>query len=206
MSADEQRQADGEAAAGTALERRPAPIELREWEKPWKGAFLLFLARQPNVSAACRVAGISRETAYHERREDPLFADAWLEARAVGIELLEQIAHQRATVGHDIKIVRRRVKTGPDGKVIEEDVTTEERVEVSDQLLVTLLKAYKPEMYRERYDVRHSPGDEPDVPPPTGPRVRSRERREELLRIAAEHSVHPDVDASAPAGRNGDEA
>jgi hypothetical protein len=95
---------------------------------------------------------------YAARVEDEEFAKAWLEAVDVGVELLERIAHNRAAVGEPKTVTRRTVKT-VDGKVVEETVVEEESVEVSNTLLIFLLKAHRPMMYRERVDHRITGGD-----------------------------------------------
>jgi hypothetical protein len=67
--------------------------------KGWTTPFLDALTRMPNVSAACRVAGVTREEAYEAAQQDAKFRKAWHVAIEAGIEHMEQIAHQRATGG-----------------------------------------------------------------------------------------------------------
>ena len=53
--------------------------EAWESERPtdWRPAFLAALRVLGSVSAACRAAGISRQTAYSTRRTSESFAAAW---------------------------------------------------------------------------------------------------------------------------------
>ena len=46
-----------------------------------KCLFIVCLAQSDNVSKACRVSGISRETAYQWRKQDQWFADVWKQAK-----------------------------------------------------------------------------------------------------------------------------
>ena len=70
------------------------------------------------MRATCEVAGVGRQVVYRWREEDEPFAEAWREAKAEAIEVLEQEAHHRA-------------------------------MSSSDTLLIFLLKAAKPDVYRE---------------------------------------------------------
>jgi hypothetical protein len=149
------------------------------------GAFLDTLCRLPNVAAAARAVGIARAYAYQARDAHPDFAEAWKEAVDIGVELLEQTAHRRASVGESRIETRRRTKRGPGGEVLEEEVIEVTSNEVSDGLLMFLLKSYRPERYRERVDHRHS-GD-PGAPVVVEVnRVPTRERMRELVQLAHE--------------------
>lgn len=93
------------------------------------------------VTTACKLAAVSRATVYRWRREDEDFAVAWADIDAANVEELEVEARRRAVEG----VVRPAAIAG-------------ERVDVreySDQLLMFLLKARRPEVYRERHVVRH---------------------------------------------------
>lgn len=82
--------------------------------------FLEHLAESGNVSASCRFAGISRQTAYVRKKENPDFAAAWEEAEETAIDKLEEVARERAVV------------------------------DKSDRMLEILLKAHRPEKYVEK--------------------------------------------------------
>jgi len=108
-------------------------------------AFCAALAETGIVARACKAIGISRETAYRWRREDPDFEKGWDRALEVGITALEDEAHRRAFRG----VPERHYKNG-------ELVDTTRKY--SDTLAIFLLKAHRPDRYRERVDVAHSGG------------------------------------------------
>jgi hypothetical protein len=89
-------------------------------EKEWWEPFLTALEQTGNVSAAARAAGIVRQNAYLTRANHPAFAAAWEEALEVACDALELEARKRAMEGE------------------------------SDVLMIFLLKAHRPEKYRER--------------------------------------------------------
>lgn len=64
--------------------------------KAWQPIFLDALREEPNVSRACRIAGISRRYAHMVRHEDPEFAAAWDEAVDASLDALEAAAFRRA--------------------------------------------------------------------------------------------------------------
>jgi terminase small subunit-like protein len=84
-------------------------------------AMLAAVAHCLSVTAACAQVGIARETHYQWVRQDPDYAEAVAEARQLGADWLEDVAIARATAGD----------------------------KPSDVLLIFLLKAARPEKYRE---------------------------------------------------------
>lgn len=106
----------------------------------WIEKFLTALAECGNVSRACKKAGIARQTAYRTRKEEPEFAALWDEAISVAVGLLEDEAWRRAREG-----------------VLEPEFYKGEKVgtvrKFSDTLLIFLLKAHRPALYRENIDV-----------------------------------------------------
>ena len=89
----------------------------------WKPVFLAALRKMPNVMKAARFAGISRRTAYLARDDDPAFAEEWDDAVGDAIEDIEARTIQMAK-GTDTK---------------------------ANALRIFLLKAYKPERYRDSW-------------------------------------------------------
>jgi hypothetical protein len=85
----------------------------------WQDTFIAALRNSGNIRASCLAAGISRETAYKERRRLATFAKRWDEALEESIDLLEAAARQRA-------------------------------MNISDTLLIFLLKAHRPDKYGEK--------------------------------------------------------
>ena len=103
-------------------------------------AFLHVLSETCNVGKSCAAVGISRQTAYGWRDDDPEFAAAWDRAKAVGVTALEDEAHRRAFEGTDKPIVHQ-------------GVITDTMKEYSDTLAIFLLKAHAPDRYRERSSI-----------------------------------------------------
>ena len=94
----------------------------RKQEKAHSQArFLDILRVSCNVTEACKVAGISRRSAYVWREADPDFAAAWKHAEEEAADSLEQVAWKRATEGG------------------------------SDRLMEILLKGHRPERYVEKF-------------------------------------------------------
>ena len=110
--------------------------------------FLVELAQRGNVSAAAALAKMSRVWFYEERKNDETFAAAWDEALETAIDAMELEARRRAVEGVEKPIIGR-VGKDQDGII----VTVRE---YSDSLMTLLLKAHRPDKYRERTDVQHS--------------------------------------------------
>lgn len=112
-----------------------------------KGAFLALLRQNGVVTDAAEGAGISRAVIYTLRTRDGAFAAAMDEAVAEACDRLEAEAWRRAVVGVE-EPVYGRVAKDQDGEI--------GRVhKYSDTLMALLLKAHKPEKYRERAEVDH---------------------------------------------------
>lgn len=187
----------------SAQARVEVALTVREWSEPWMQRFLAAFAQTLNVSGASRYAGVSRETAYRHRRLDAVFAESWLEAREIGVELREQVADRWATTGEPRTVTRTTVKRAiVDGALVtvEEVTVTETSVEKSPQLLMFLLGAHKPEKYRTRHEVRHRvPGDGGPEEPATNEvwRQPTRERMLELAALAVQIEVPAVIDGTA---------
>lgn len=115
-----------------------------------RAKFLEALAYTHMVSEACKMVGISRQTVYVERQRNEEFAVAWADVEERSTEELEAEARRRAHDGVPKMIVSAGKRLG-----------TEQQY--SDTLLTFLLKARRPEKYRERVDVAHSGGVQSDV-------------------------------------------
>lgn len=128
--------------------------------KQWKRRFLEVLRETANVRLACTKAGVSRAGAYKARDQNRKFAEEWDEAIEDAVDAVELAAMQRAVGG----VERRRpiymkIKVeGKDGKVAEKVVKVDEVIEkyYSDAILLKILSAYRPEKYRERYEVKNA--------------------------------------------------
>ena len=71
----------------------------RGWTPERKMLFLDRLAVSGNARAACRRVGLSAESAYRQRRKDPLFARAWAAAVLLGRDASQQVLADRAVDG-----------------------------------------------------------------------------------------------------------
>lgn len=103
------------------------------------------------VEAADR-AGYARASVYEWRKTDTAFSAAWDTAIEAAIQRLEKEADRRAHDGEPELVLHKgapvMVDDGKGGKVA---LTVRKR---SDLLLIFRLKALRPEIYRERMDMR----------------------------------------------------
>lgn len=99
--------------------------------------FLDALGETANVSKAAAVTGISRQRFYRLRDADDTFAQAWDAAFEQGVDALEEEALRRAIEGEVNKVYYGGKEIGATRKL-------------SDSLLMFLLKALRPERYKER--------------------------------------------------------
>lgn len=114
-----------------------------------KQLFLVELENRANVSAAARVAGVDRATAYRWRDGDAEFAASWDAAVDVAVDSLEAEAWRRAAVGWDEPVFQKGEQVG-------------EIRRYSDTLMVTLLKGHRPERFKDRSSTELSgPGGAP---------------------------------------------
>lgn len=117
--------------------------------EPRKTAFLKELARHGVVSKACEVSGLARATAYCLRDTEAEFAQAWMDALAQAADGVEYEAHRRSVEGVE-KLVFQK------GIAVIDPRTGQPYVEraYSDTVLLARLKALKPDLYRERMDIK----------------------------------------------------
>lgn len=91
---------------------------------------------------ACRAAGISRTAAYEWRENDEVFRAAWNEAMDEAADRAEREAWRRAVEGVDKPLIGRVGK--------DQDGVIEVVKEYSDTILLRLLGARRPTVWRER--------------------------------------------------------
>lgn len=108
--------------------------------------FLETLADSGNVSQSARVAGYSRWAVYKWYREDSAFAAAWRDALDSALDALEAEARRRALEG---------VQEG----VFYQGTRIATVTKYSDSLLMFLLKAHRPEKYKDRPAGEVAPSD-----------------------------------------------
>jgi len=102
--------------------------------------FLEALALSANVTQSARVAKLDRNTAYDWRAADKEFAEAWDRAVELGTDALEDEAVRRGMAG-----VKKPIFQG--GKLVGHVN------EFSDTLLIFMLKARRPMVFRDRADL-----------------------------------------------------
>lgn len=115
--------------------------------RKWRRKFLSALCHSPNVSRAAKLAGRSRSQVYRSRELSPHFARAWDDALEQSIDAAEGEAYRRAVTGVLKPVfgsLGNKQGSGQIGQVREH----------SDTLLIFLLKAHKPQKYRDR--IEHS--------------------------------------------------
>lgn len=115
----------------------------------WQARFFASLRLYGNISYAAKAAKVTRTYVHDLKKTDVEFAALWADALDEAADALEKAAWQRATKG-----VKKTKSFYHQGERVGEDVITE----YSDTLLMFLLKATRPEKFRERYDHSiHSP-------------------------------------------------
>lgn len=109
--------------------------------------FLKELATNGVIAYAAKAAKMSRAWFYTQREADPEFAAAWDEALEEAVGRLEREAWRRAVDGVSEPVIGRVGK--------DEDGIITYVQKYSDPLMQLLLKAHRPDKYRERYEVDH---------------------------------------------------
>ena len=109
-----------------------------------KRTFLTDYAQWANITAACAAACISRTTFYQWQEHDEDFALGVRAAAEAATERLEREAYRRAIEGSPYE--RTSYWHG-------EPVGTDRKIEYSDQLMMLLLRARRPDLYREKVDL-----------------------------------------------------
>lgn len=104
--------------------------------------FLAALTVGCTVTAAANRAGVHRTTVYVWRGADKEFAAAWDDAYEQGSDHLEDEARRRAVDGVTKPLMYKGKKCGS-------------IQEYSDTLMITLLKARRPERFRDNAKVEH---------------------------------------------------
>ena len=125
---------------------RPRQVSAR------KRRFLKAFRLVPNVSGAARAAGVTRGTPYRWAKEDEAFKAEWDEAEQQGIDRLEAEAFRRAHDGVEDYVVSQ----GKLVYIVDEETGQKaplvKRV-YSDALMSLLLKAHRPERYKDRHEM-----------------------------------------------------
>lgn len=99
-----------------------------------------------NITDAAQQASVDR-TRHYEWLEDEVYAAAFEQAEEESADRLYREARRRATVGVATPVLYK-------GKpVLDEDGNPVVTRRYSDRLMELLLKAHRPAMFRERYDI-----------------------------------------------------
>lgn len=124
-------------------------------KKPkWRRPFLVGLANTGNITAVCRAIGISRQSYYLLlESDDPTIEKEVQSAMKAFGDRLIAAALERAVIGTKRYVVSLGQVVMLHGKPVVQ-------TDYSDLLLDRLLKAYHPELFRERFDLS-SAGDIP---------------------------------------------
>lgn len=139
------KQGAGRTARPNARTKRTHPT--RDFRK----IFLEHLAKTANVTESCRIAGCGRTTVHEWRRDEPDFAAAWDDALDAATDALEFAARQRAVDGIEEYVVSM-------GQIVRDPETGKplKQKKYSDALTALLLKAHRPERFRERHEVKQT--------------------------------------------------
>ena len=170
-------QAD-ETDSDTTRRLKRNPHNWPDWpgRPSWAWAFLDVLTLSPNVANAAKAAGVVRQTPYVVRKLQPEFGVCWNQALDESIERLEAEAHRRAFEGYDEPVFYKGDEVGAVRKY-------------SDVLAIFLLKAHRPERYRDRYDVKAGGSLVLDISFPDRP---GREAAKDTARQVGEMLSEPD--------------
>ena len=193
------------------MPRMPAKAAGRRLTARGIAVFLAALAETGMVCDAAAQAGVPRASLYRKKAADADFAAAWAAALEAGLDRLRDEAVRRARDGVEETVWHRGVAVG-----------TVRRY--SDQLLMFLLRAHQPALYREKYvapagageaddplgeilaqidgktRLIHATGEEPAGVSPEAWREMKRQLRDEVearMRAEAADSA-PASDAGAP--------
>ena len=130
---------------GVGVVHRKGPSPSTRWRLARaKRTFLADYRQWGNITSACEQAHVSRGTYYNWLEQDEAFALAARVAGQAATERLEREAHRRAIEGSPYS--RTSYYRG-------EPVGTDHKIEYSDSLMALLLRARKPEVYREKLDL-----------------------------------------------------
>jgi len=123
--------------------RRPARQRARQ------NSFLAAYSECANVKDAAGKAKIYRRTHYDWLENDPTYRPRFEAVRERATQALEDEAVRRAVKGVERKLYHQ-------GRLIRSGGKVQTVTEYSDNLLITLLKKFAPDKYRERTTTEHT--------------------------------------------------
>ena len=177
----------------------------------WQPVFLDALRNMPVIRHACDAVGINRSTAWRAREADEVFAKAWDDALADGIDRAEQAAMQRAVDGWEEPVIDKgrlayryerytiQHEHAETGETVEEEkwrmaldangqpipLTVRKH---SDALLSLILKGRRKEVYADRTELAGVEGQPLAVDSST-----RAARVAQLLALAQQRKDHSDL-------------
>ena len=123
----------------------------RPHARVWQPVFIEMLSQTANVQLSCEAAGITRQGAYKAKKRNNRFALLWEDALDAALDNLEYELHRRAFTGVSKGVWHAGEKVG-------------EEIHYSDTLAMFLMKAHRPEKYRENIKVEgHMTGPPPVI-------------------------------------------
>ena len=110
--------------------------------------FLAELAVDGNVSRSANAAGVDRSNAYQRRLKNPEFSRRWDDAIEAATDAIEAEARRRAVEGVEEPVYYKGQECGRIRRY-------------SDSLLLALLRAKRPQEYRDsgRVEIANAPGE-----------------------------------------------
>ena len=148
---------------------------------PKARAFLRAYSAAGNLTEAARAVGVVRQSHYYWLHHLPGYREAAREAREMAADRLEREAWRRAVEGWEEPVYQQGQLVG-----------TVRRY--SDTLLAMLLRAARPERYRERVDL----GSEPGRPVHISLSSADVEAARRLIEVMATNRLRANRDASQP--------
>lgn len=122
---------------GTPSPNTSDGIQLKRLSGHNTDRFFKVLAETCNITRAAKSIGFSREYMHQVRLKDPEFAQRWEEAVDSATDTLEAEARRRALEGYERPVFFQGKQVGAETLY-------------SDALMVTLLKAHRPEKFRDK--------------------------------------------------------
>lgn len=147
----------------------PIPAEAVKSRRPSvkRTAFLAAYARTGNISTASRLANVARSRHY-EWMKEPEYAAAFAEAREEAIETLEEQVWKSATVGFEEPVIYKgqlcfEPLRDRNGNIVRDETGLPKLSKIpltirkrNDVAAFFLLKALRPEKYRENVKIDHA--------------------------------------------------
>jgi len=135
--------------------------------------FLYTYSETGNITKTCRLTGLTYERVSKRRKTDPAFNDAFLEAKELAIDMLEDEARRR---GHD----------GIEKKIFHMGICVDIVKEYSDGLLKFLLQSLRRDVFGVKQEITLPAVDTPPE------RVKDAESRAKLLKLVGTGKGRPE--------------